>query len=795
MSIQILGIREYFHQKENKLKKKHAFFEENWRAPTIQDLFLNIDKHLSQIPEKERVNLYYTVADCFEEPGRKLKEQWAIPFDVDGIDLSKIEETLDAILHVLHVKRTEVGIVYSGNGIQVIVGIKEPITDDNYFDKKRLHYKAIADKIDLELKARNLIGKADVSVWSAARLMRLPKTKNVKKDKPERQAALINAVIEKLDFSLDRVSELPEVSKIDQVSQAVLEKFPVPDTPTVLGECEFLKHCKADAKTLPEGEWYASLSILGRLNEGRKLAHEYSQGHPGYSAAETDLKLEQSIEASGPRTCKNINAIWAKCATCKHFGTNLVSPIMIRGADYIKTQTTGFHEQKSDANGNPKAGRPVYEDLRQFFEQQHPYFSTVDTGIIYKFIGTHWVQMYDGEVQAFATDHFEPVADNKKRAEFLGLVKTTNKKSIEWLDESIAGKINFQNGYLNMRDMTFKPHDKEIGFRYVLPYGYDPTAEAPRFEKFLEEVTNEDQELVDVLMEFAGYAFSNDPCWTQKAMMLVGSGANGKSTYLEVLKNLAGEDNYSSLMMTDLKDPANRFDLDGKLFNVAEETSKQSIGDTALFKNLITGGEIMIKMFYHQPFKIRNRAKLIFAANEWPKSDDATSALFRRLIIVPFEQQFLNGHHDPMLIDKLNAELPGIFNLVIQGYKRLKKQGKFSHSSTVEEELESYRDETDIVKVFVDEKLEVFDKFEDVFDPGTDEFVTAQRLYEQFINFVIERGEDKVSDKQFFKALKNVISNYKQRFARPSKNNKERHRGLKGVKWREGVNFSIGGHH
>ncbi len=776
--IQVFGIRQYHDSKNNQTKTKHAFFDKKWRANSVEELFQNIDKLLLEIPEPEKYNLYYTVADCFEDNSkRQLKEQWILPIDVDGIDLEKIDDTLDAVIFSLKVPRSKVGIVYSGNGIQILIKLKQPISDIGYFDKYRLHYKAIIDRVDLELKARGLPGRGDPAVFSAARLMRLPKTRNIKPGKPERFATLINANIETLDFDLERMSELPTVDKNDQVSNAVLERYPVPDVQSVLSECEFIKDCKLHPETLPEPSWYALLSVIGRLSNGEKLAQEYSKGHPKYSAIETTLKLNQSMEASGPRTCKNINALWGKCSTCKYFGTKLVSPIMIRGPNYIKTETTGFHEVKRNKEGDVTIGKPVYEDLRRFFEQKHQYFSSYETNIVYKFNGTHWVEVYDGELSAFATTHFNPIADNKKRAEFIGLMKTTNKKTEEWITESSNIKMNFANGILDLKTGQFGKHDSSICFRYVLPYNYDPYAECPKFEKFLNEVMDENQEFIDVFLEFLGYSFSSASCWAQKSLLLVGEGSNGKSTLIELIKKMAGSDNHSSLMLSDLKDPANRFDLEGKLFNLAEETSKTSLSDSAIFKNLVTGGETMVKRLYSQPYKMRNKAKLFFSCNEYPESADTTPSLSRRLLIIPFKASFLNGNLNPHIGEELLEELPGIFNLAVQGYKRLVAQGKFSIGQHIKDEVSRYVENNNPWKCFLEENFRVLDDHDDETEMQVCEFILEKSLM-----WAKDNNEKPLSSKELFNKLRNLIPDYSKRCDRKYVNGVQK-RVIKGLKF------------
>jgi putative DNA primase/helicase len=778
LSVQILGLREWFDERDQKFKKKEVFFSNQWRAPSVELLFRDLDTYIDKIPQAERFNLYYTVSECFEEKGRKLKAQRDIPFDIDDIDVNKIDDTINAVLHVLKVPRGEIGIVFSGNGLQFIVGTSSAITDDGYFETNRDHYRAICDRINLELNHRKLPGVADPSVWSAARLMRLPKTLNKKPNKPEREAKLLNALINRLDFKLATVSMLPVVSKDDYVSQVVLDKYPPPDTAQILTDCEFLKRAKNDPKTLPEPEWYAMLSITAKLKDGVKISHEYSKGHPGYSREETDLKISQAMKSSGPRTCKNINNLWGKCQTCKHFNTPLTSPIMIRGPNYIKTAANGFHEIKHDANGNPKPGKPNFEDLRRFFEQKNPYISMSGSEILYTFNGTHWVVYDETQAKSFAHGHFNPKSTNIMRAEFLGVLRATNVRTKDWFNESIEKKMNFKNGILDLKTMEILPHSKEFGFRYVLPYNYEPEALAPRFAQFLQEITCNRQELIDVILEYAGYSFSNDNCWTQKALLLVGEGANGKSTLLDLFKRLAGEDNYSSLTLSDLKNDANRFQLEGKLFNLAEETATSALLDSSLFKNLVTGGETMVKMLYHQPFRISNRTKLLFACNELPRSKDTTAALFRRILIVPFDATFTEETRDTQIHQKLFSELPGIFNYIIKGYQRLIKQQKFSQSNIVDAQLAAYQRSVDPITIFADEAVEILEMDKLV---NQAVFTSFKEFYNCYKSFVEERSEDVVTQDFFVKRFTKLIPKSDERLGR-KRDGEKQNRGLRGVR-------------
>lgn len=762
---QILGLRPYFNQKKNAYDiTDSTFFKKNWRAPSVADLFKNLQNYLDKIQESERYNLFYTVANCAEGK-REFREQHVMVFDVDGIlDDAKVgqgavrDRYIEVVLSALGLKYDDTGVVFSGNGLHFIVGLQTPIIEPQYFETNRRHYNALVGKIDAALARSALPGRADPAVFDPRRIMRLPGTLNKKEGKPERLAALIQPIISLVPFDITKLSGLPTVEAADHINPQTLRRYPRPDTTAVLAGCDFLRFCKNSPNEVSEEQWYASLSILPRLENGHDLAHEYSRGHSGYSTSETDAKIEQALQASGPRTCANLNKTWGKCNGCVHF-ERVASPIMIRGENYIKTSDTGFHEITLDQKGNPRPGKPCYEDLRKFFEQESPYVVLGESKICLTWTGKYWKEMKDTYLESYAQEHFNPKAQTNMTQEFKNLVCRTNLRDTAWFTTTTLKKINFNNGVLDLETMNLLPHSTEFGFRYALAYDYDPMAEAPQFEKFLREVMNDRTELCDVLMEYAGYSFSNDSCWTQKALIMTGEGSNGKSTLMNVLRALAGKDNYASLTLGDLKAETNRQQLDGRLFNLAEETPTYAMAESSLFKNLVSGGETTVKMLYKQPYTIANKCKLMFACNELPKTRDTTKGFFRRLLIVPFDRSFEGEARDSFIEEKLMTELPGIFNLVVRGYQRLKKQRQFTHSKAIETEIETYQYELDTVKVWHRDNVEKL--------PLTDAAPVAviSKMYSAYSFYADSRGEKPEPLTTFAKRLKIIIGpeEYKRR--------------------------------
>jgi len=778
--IQILGLRKFIPKdsKDGKEITYDAFHEKYWRAKSVPDLFHNLDGVLQKIPEQDRWNLFYTLANC-KEGKREFDSLSVIAFDIDGINKKYLESYIEVILSRLKLSRSEVGIVSSGHGLHFLIGIKTPITSKEEFKSLKPHYKAVCTQINKAMFDAGLIGSTDTTIFEPRRILRLPRTINRKPSKVDVLSELMQSNITPLEFNLKTISGLPDISETAQLNIRVLAKYPRVDSTAIMDGCDFLKHCKTRPNEISEHQWYAALSITGRMNDestkdGYEWSHELSKGYKGYDPDETDQKIEQALESSGPRTCDNINSMWTGCGQCDN-KDKVSSPILLRGKDAIPTEHTGFHNQPFTGKGKPT---PNYEDLARFFARDTTYKGLDDSGMVHIWSKDHYESMGRLRLEEFAQTHFNPAARSNMTKEFAARVARSNLKTMDWWTERTKGKINFKNGYLDVRSHNFMPHDPDMGFRYVLPYSYDPTAKAPSFEKMLGMITENDQARINVLLEFMGYALSNDDCWTQKALLLVGDGANGKSTLLDILRELAGYGNYTSYAMKQLNESEyNRQGLDGKLFNISEETPTKAMADNSLFKSLATGDEVQARAPYKEPYFFKSLAKLIFSANELPGSTDTSYGYWRRLIVVPFNATFTKDMpgYDPHIGLKLKKELSGIFNLVMAGYQRLIKQQKFSTSAQIDDALEDYRLDNDTVFRWFGENMTVHT------NGGYDENFTPMRtMYDNYKFEVQSDGGYPVTMQKFAKTLRKLVPGYERRYKRPVVNQK-RVRGLQGV--------------
>lgn len=731
MSHEILGLRE----------GGHVFKGQNWTAPTVADLLLNHEKYVSQIPEEDRFNIYFTVHHVLEkqEIARTWGGQDVMPFDIDDVDISRAEITAKFVCEIIGLEFYKTGVIVSGRGLQMFVQLENKIEHTDYFVKNRELYKLIVQRVNQKLKDGGFKGKMDPAVFSGARLMRMPGTINRKPKKgPDVPAYILNAHMEAQGFDLITACGAPKLSQTDVIHKDAWAKFPVADSKAVQSECGFLRYAKEKQRILSEPEWKACIGIVSFLPDGQKLAHEYSKDHPGYSPSETDFKFEQSSKMTGPRTCSSVNQLWPGCASCPWNG-KIKTPLQIQGPDYIGTETHGFYKKWIDKNGNEKL-EPAYEDLIKYFKKTVGPFFSASSRVFYAYNREKkfWEIFEPAHLENFAYDNMKPTPRTHICVEYKNSISIAKVKRQDWMDQTTKKKLNLQNGVLDIETGELSPHSEKFGFMSILPYAYDPEAKAPKFQQFLRDVTVDRQELINLLEEYMGYCISGDDCWIHKALILLGEGRNGKSTFNKVLKALVGPGYYSSLNMEALQNDQKRSLLEGKLFNLGDENNPEGLLDSAMFKSLIAGEEFDIKLVYKQPHTIRNRAKMIFNCNAMPKSRDSSAALFERLIFVPFDATFLPGDPktDPRIEYKLFEELPGILNICLEAYKRLLERGLLPISEASQEILTDYRSEADTVTKWFDEHI----------IKGTmSDTVTADEMYESYYQFC-ERSRNKYAE-------------------------------------------------
>lgn len=692
--LQLRRIRTY--QKDNQTLEYDSNFDPDIMVETHEDLFQNIEKYVERIAEFERFNCHYTLGDA---PGGKKRgkgtfiRQSLIPYDIDGIEFSDskqgnkeiLDKFLAAFFEVTGFEREKTVTVFSGNGLHFLV-LVDQWDDRDYFKKHFGSYDLSCTKLESRFKELGLVSKGlDRNVFKPNGTLRLPGTLNKKPGKKDRMCQIMgNTRLVKQDAPWPRFTVTKE-KKTKKAKDSQAEN----DTAAILEGCGFLKHAAENQASVNEGQWYAALSIWGRLENGRALCHENSKKHPSYNIDQCNTKIDQALSGeSGARTCENISTLWPGCGDCPYSG-KVKSPIQIKSEDFIASEHQGF------TVWGKRGPQPQHDDLVKYFHREHPYVANYETTQVYVYTGQKYIRYHKNQLRGFAGQHFVPQPNETQILEFCNRV--TRKHQIpSGFFNSLSGFINFSNGVLNLSTQKLEKHSPERGFLYVLPYDYSPEATCPEFDSMMKRITMGDSDLEELLLQFVGYSLCDREYHHHKALILVGEGSNGKSTFLDIVKHLVGRENFSALGLKDLSSETSRSMLEGKLVNISDEMPTMKMNDTDNFKKMM-GGTITMRRLYQDSSTVNCSTKLMFAANEIPATYDNTKGLYRRLIIAPFEARFDDSNRDFSLMNKIKAELPGIFNRCLAAYQRLLKAGHFSRALRADRELNAYRDDNDFV--------------------------------------------------------------------------------------------------
>lgn len=261
----------------------------------------------------------------------------------------------------------------------------------------------------------------------------------------------------------------------------------------------------------------------------------------------------------------------------------------------------------------------------------------------------------------------------------------------------------FQRNLINYNRMFFTTN--KIKTDYV------SDLKAVRFLKLLDEIVPDKAQQL-FLQEYIGYSLTRDT--SQNTMCIIyGPGANGKSAFLTALKEVFGDGAYDSLTITDLQGRENykMAKVENRFINICDEIPEDKKISTDKIKNITSGGELIVREIYKSPKKIKAYFKLLFCSNCLPRFTDKSDAIFRRLVIINFPNQFLTpDQQDKRLITSqfwnANNEKEGILNWALEGLERLIERGHFIEPEYSQRIKHQYRLDLNPERQFILENVE-----------------------------------------------------------------------------------------
>ena len=305
------------------------------------------------------------------------------------------------------------------------------------------------------------------------------------------------------------------------------------------------------------------------------------------------------------------------------------------------------------------------------------------------------------EIEADMIQHI-PNLKKMQRREVLDYMELI----VEEKQPSEANLIAFNNGVYDIMTGELKPFSTEIVITNKIPWDYDPDAYSELADSTLNKLSCGDSAIRALLEECIGYCFyrRNE---LGKAFILTGDKSNGKSTFLDCVKAILGEQNISALDLKELGDRFTTSMMFGKLANIGDDIGDDFMQGTqvAMFKKIVTGNRIKAERKGQDPFEFNPYIKLLFSANDIPRMKDKTGAVLRRLVIIPFNAQFSkeDPDYDPFIKYKLiePGSIEYLIKLGIMGLRRVLENQDFTRSDRVDRQLEEYEEENNPIVAFL----------------------------------------------------------------------------------------------
>ena len=273
-------------------------------------------------------------------------------------------------------------------------------------------------------------------------------------------------------------------------------------------------------------------------------------------------------------------------------------------------------------------------------------------------------------------------------------------------EQSSRRYILFKNGVYDLETRQLLPHSPEYVISNQIPWDYNPNVYSELVDKTLDKLSCNDKEIRTLIEECIGYCFYRDSK-LGKCFILTGEKNNGKSTFIFMLNNLLGDDNYSSVDITNLARELDIASLANKLANIKDDIADNYMDglNVSLFKQVATGNRCRGKFLYNDPFDFYPYATLIFSANSIPRIKDPTGAVTKRMVIIPFNAVFTKNDpdFDPFINEKLCAPecMEYLVKIGIDALINVIIRNGFSNCDAADKEMEVYKVGNDSVLSFI----------------------------------------------------------------------------------------------
>lgn len=302
--------------------------------------------------------------------------------------------------------------------------------------------------------------------------------------------------------------------------------------------------------------------------------------------------------------------------------------------------------------------------------------------------------------------------------------------------------LNTPSGIINLKNGDVKAHNPEYYFTKITSVDCAEAADCLRWLAFLDDIFAGDKDLIRYIQKAVGYSLTGSTA-EQCAFFLYGTGRNGKSTFIDVIRDVFGD--YAAniqpetIMVKSSQSNAINSDiarLKGARLVTSVEPNEGVRLNEGLLKQLTGDDTVTARKLYSEEFEFKPEFKLWMATNHKPIIRGTDTGIWRRIHMIPFNVQIPEDKVDKNLTHKLKAEMTGIFKWCIDGCLMWQREG-LQMPAAVLKSVREYRREMDVISAFIEDKCTL---------EGT---VQASMLYAAYASWADSNNEYCMSNTKF----------------------------------------------
>lgn len=415
---------------------------------------------------------------------------------------------------------------------------------------------------------------------------------------------------------------------------------------------------------------------------------------------------------------------------------------------------------------NPLAGNSEHNLARHLLQYLEPCIA--DNGSLYRYRDGIWDEISRQRIEAAFSLYEQGYC--KKRREKDGMIYETVTNIVvstkhrsgcfctlltlrtreNFFNDARKG-IAFNNGFLTP-ELEFLPHSPEHKARTKLHYDYKPDAPHDRLDGYLLNLFGEDedaQEKIETIQEFIGASFFSMAPKMQRAMVWIGGGANGKSTFIDIVNAALFQSGGSAHIDPSLWGQEYYLaDLHGVKLNFIGELPDKAFANSGIFKAVISGDFVTARRPTKMPFRFKPIAGHIFSCNKLPESRDMTDGFWRRIMPLQFKANFSPKTED--IVGPILEQSEGIAAWAVKGLKRLLERKCYRPIS--QELISELRLNADTVQRYFNEKLEITEGYR----------LSGKEIYADYRRWMEAEGEKNIITNWAFGSRLSAISGVKK---------------------------------